>query len=222
MSLVSEALRKARREAAVQEAVRQGRVVPANLLEVPRRRRRLGRLAVVLALVAAAGAAGALSAWWFRGRIEPPASAPAILPAEAPAPGAEPLATPVEAGDLSPRIEPSPQPTPSQHPRQAERAADAAPDPSPVDRARTQETPPRDDGKAPQIETDRVFVIDADLGKVKLHLDFIVYKPSAPFAGINGVQIVPGSIVDGLLVEEIGADFVRLRDARGTLTLRVR
>jgi len=65
-------------------------------------------------------------------------------------------------------------------------------------------------------------VLDADLGRVRLHLDYVVFKPSAPFAGINGAQVVPGSIVEGLVVEEIGRDFVRLRDGEGTVTLKVR
>lgn len=65
-------------------------------------------------------------------------------------------------------------------------------------------------------------MLDADLGRVKLHLDFVVYKPSAPFAGINGQQVVPGSIVEGWLVEEIGRDFVRVSDGRGKVVLRTR
>jgi hypothetical protein len=65
-------------------------------------------------------------------------------------------------------------------------------------------------------------VLDADLGRVKLHLDFLVYKPSAPFASINGRQVVPGSIVDGLVVDEIGRDFVRLADDHGTIVLKTR
>ena len=69
---------------------------------------------------------------------------------------------------------------------------------------------------------ERVFVLDADMGRVKLHLDFLVYKPSAPFASINGRQVVPGSFVDGLVVDEIGRDFVRLADGHGTVVLKTR
>lgn len=223
MSLVSEALRKARREAAVEEAVRQGRVVPAHLLEPSRRRRGLGRLIAVLALVAVAGMAGALTAWWLRGRTESPPSATASSPAEAPTPSVEPLAAPVRSGSLPSRAEPTPLPAPALEAAQERSETTPAMTQVPVDRARTEETPPKDGGAATvQGGRDRVFVIDADLGRVKLHLDFIVHKPSAPFAGINGAQVVPGSMVEGLLVEEIGQDFVRLRDTRGAVTLRVR
>ncbi len=65
-------------------------------------------------------------------------------------------------------------------------------------------------------------MLHADLGYAELQLDFIVYKPSAPFGRVNGQDIVPGSIVDGFLVEQIGRDFVRLRDSRGPVVLRVR
>jgi hypothetical protein len=72
------------------------------------------------------------------------------------------------------------------------------------------------------LQAERSFVLTAELGYATLHLDFIVFKRSAPWAGVNGQQVVPGSIVDGFLVEEIGADFVRLRDRKGAVVLRVR
>jgi len=71
-------------------------------------------------------------------------------------------------------------------------------------------------------ERERSFVIDADLGRVKLHLDYVVYRPGSPFASINGGQVVVGSVIEGLTVEEIGSDFVRLSDRHGAVVLRVR
>jgi hypothetical protein len=68
----------------------------------------------------------------------------------------------------------------------------------------------------------RTFVLDADLGYARLHLDYLVYKPSAPFGSINGQHVTPGSTVAGFRVDELGADFVRLSDARGVVVLRVR
>jgi hypothetical protein len=64
--------------------------------------------------------------------------------------------------------------------------------------------------------------LDADLGYATLHLDFLVYKPSGGFGRVNGQDVAPGTIVDGFTVEEIGADFIRLRDSRGALVLRTR
>jgi hypothetical protein len=63
-------------------------------------------------------------------------------------------------------------------------------------------------------------VLDADLGTVKLHLDYIVYRSKDPFASINGQQVTIGSIIEGFTVEEIDLEVVRLRDSRGTVVLR--
>jgi hypothetical protein len=92
-------------------------------------------------------------------------------------------------------------------------AADAA------DRGATEPPPaPRGEGSS---GAQRTFVLRAPLGYATLTLDFLVYKPSAPFAGINGNQVVKGSIIEGFVVEEITADSVRLRDARGSVVLRL-
>lgn len=68
----------------------------------------------------------------------------------------------------------------------------------------------------------REFVLDADLGYARLHLDYLVHKPSAPFGRVNGQDVIIGSTVNGFVVEEIGPDFVKLRDSHGPLVLRVR
>jgi hypothetical protein len=75
-------------------------------------------------------------------------------------------------------------------------------------------------GSAERAPREREFVVDADLGHVKLHLDYVVYRPGSPFAGINGQQVVIGTVIEGFQVEEIGPESVRLRDARGTVVLR--
>jgi hypothetical protein len=68
---------------------------------------------------------------------------------------------------------------------------------------------------------ERSFIVDADLGYAKLHLDYVVYRPTSPFAGINGQQVIIGSVIEGFQVEEIGPESVRLRDRRGAVVLRV-
>jgi hypothetical protein len=65
-------------------------------------------------------------------------------------------------------------------------------------------------------------VIDADLGYVKLHLDWLVFKPGGSFGHINGQEVVEGSVIDGFVVEKINPDSVSLRDRRGPLVLRTR
>ena len=67
----------------------------------------------------------------------------------------------------------------------------------------------------------REYVAEADLGYTTLSLDYIVFRPVDPFAEINGFDVRVGSTIEGFKVEEITADSVRLRDARGLLVLRV-
>lgn len=234
MSLVSEALRKARQEAAAREAARRGRVVPSGLVEPPRARGGAARGLALGALVIVAGLAGAVGAWLVLGRGSESApighrasphaevSAPTPPNPEVLAAGATPAALTAPATSAGER-EPVPRPTrqdgagtpPVVPSAPTPRPSATAPQQPPVDAARVASAPT-------PTKVDRVFVLDADLGRVRLHLDFVVYKPSAPFAGINGTQVVPGSIVEGLVVEEIGRDFVRLRDGRSAVTLKVR
>jgi hypothetical protein len=65
------------------------------------------------------------------------------------------------------------------------------------------------------------FLVTAHVGRVTLELDYLVYRPDDPFAQINGQEVHVGSKIEGFVVEEITRDFVRLRDAKGSLLLRV-
>lgn len=234
MSLVSEALRKARQEAAAREAARRGGVLRSGLVEPPARRSLAPRLLLLAALVIVAGLAGALGAWLVLGRGPEPAPAGhrenplAAVPAPTPsrpeafaarATNAALTAPGTSAGEREPAPRPTGQdaagPPPVTLSAPAPQPSETAPPQPQVDAARAASAPT-------PASVDRTFVLDADLGRVRLHLDFVVYKPSAPFAGINGTQVVPGSILEGLVVEEIGRDFVRLRDGRNTVTLKVR
>lgn len=55
-----------------------------------------------------------------------------------------------------------------------------------------------------------------------MHLDYIVFKPSAPFAGINGQRVVVGSMIGELQVAAIREDEVHLEDRAGRVILRAR
>lgn len=233
MSLVSEALRKARQEAAAREAARRGRVVPSGLVEPPRRAHAVPRLLLLGALTIVAGLAGALGAWLVLGRTPEPAAAGHRSGAPGSVPAPSPAIREVRAGSAAPADPNAPsfaaarrEPSPSQAAQNLATPPAAAPSPLAGHLVEILTTPPVGAAQAAPLTAptgiDRTFVLDADLGRVRLHLDFVVYKPSAPFAGINGTQVVPGSIVEGLVVEEIGRDFVRLRDGRSTVTLRVR
>ena len=95
-------------------------------------------------------------------------------------------------------------------------AAAAAPPPLAKPAGRT--SAGREAGEGPGGE--HVYVLEADLGKTKLHLDFLVYRAKDPFAQINGQQIVIGSVLEGYTVQEISPEFVRLTGPAGGVVIR--
>jgi hypothetical protein len=243
MSLITEALRKARQEAAEREGRQRG--IPRGLAVGPKRWR-TGHPLAVAALIAAAAVAGAATTWWLLGRRTPPATAslaPASTAVSAPAPaavqqglterprvttetGGEPNAvvagrTPITPDRARPAVAPPALhaqavialPVPTAGPQPAVASDQTALDSTEPPASRQQQ--PTGSGRG-----ERTFVVDADLGHVKLHLDYVVYRPGSPFAGINGQQVVIGTMIEGFQIEEIGPDSVRLRDARGTVVLR--
>lgn len=217
MSLITDALRKARREAA-QRGTPRPWLPAAPPGGGPPRPTPLGlSLLLGTAIAVAAGAAGA----WLAVRLVSPARPEATTQVTPVPPTPPPQATRGPLAPPAPRdphplavAEVSPLPLATPSPRaEAPPASEAGATPT------ASPPPPPPPTAEPQ---ERVFVLHADLGYATLHLDFIVYKPSAPFGRINGQDIVPGSIVDGFRVDEIGADYVRLSDRRGPLVLRVR
>jgi hypothetical protein len=66
-----------------------------------------------------------------------------------------------------------------------------------------------------------VFHVEADLGYAALAVDYIVARPSDPFARINGLDARVGDTIEGFTVDAITPTEVRLHDARGPLVLRV-
>jgi hypothetical protein len=229
VSLINEALRKARSEVTAREG--RARRLPTALAGGPRRPRSGAGLVAVTLVAGAAALGGAAAAWWAFGRdSKAPArpttavagepAAPGPLPTAAPAPavagwqptGALPDA-PVRGG---PALDGAPPAPIAEGPPAKPTAASAAvtADPAPVDISTP--APP------PHAAPERSYVLTAELGYARLHLDYIVYKPSAPFGRVNGQDIIVGSVVDGFVVEEIGESHVRLHDARGPVVLRVR
>jgi hypothetical protein len=225
MSLITEALRKARQEAADREGRLRG--IPRGLAVPPTRWRAWRPLALVI-LIAAGALGGAVVTWWLVGRHVPSISAAgtSLAPvATSPAPTAPPSPQPsaseralgppaAVAGrpEAAPR-QPVEPPAPASEARAASPGGQNAPEEAEAARARRAES-------ADTTSRERSFVVDADLGYAKLHLDYIVYRPGSPFAGINGEQVVIGTKIDGFQVEEIGADSVRLQGSRGTVILR--
>ena len=244
MSLVSEALRKARQEAADREGRKHG--IPRGLVLPPKRWRSGPGLVFAILIPLAAAIAGAAIAWWALNRRAPATAGSVVLsrpspPAPTPATalrlsgtvaGAvaqgtqEPIAALAvkeprgneQARSSNAAATPQPQPVallpmPTAAPEPASGTAQSGPETT-ADQSGTQER------KGHASPRERVFVVDADLGHAKLHLDYVVYRPGSPFAGINGQQVTIGSVIEGLQVEEIGPEAVRLRDSRGTVILR--
>jgi hypothetical protein len=223
VSLINEALRKARQAAAEHDDQRSAARAPQAY---PSRGPRKGTGPAAVALVAVlAGLAGAAGVWWIVGTAATePKSADTQIPRASSVVEAPDLSTdPATRAELAPLTvqpdgqtgqaavpPPFPQPTPAL-PETAAPAADAH-----------QTTIPHD--KPTMVVTasgTRVFVMDAELGYASLSLGYIVFRSVRPFAEINGVDIYEGSEIEGFKVEKIEVDRVVLRDSRGPLELRV-
>jgi cytoskeletal protein RodZ len=240
MSLVSEALRKARQEAAKREGRERG--IPRGLVVPPKRWNSGPGLSLAILIALAAAIAGAGLAWWALGRRSTPATASIELtrPAQGPpVPSArEPAPAAPSAAAAQGRRQPAESPASVAKAQDRALAAVAIPQPQGAAAVTTTSPAPQTGGAQPTSGTpaeepgkqreraeggsrERSFVVDADLGYAKLHLDYVVYRPTSPFAGINGQQVIIGSVIEGLQVEEIGPESVRLHDRRGAVVLRV-
>jgi len=239
VSLINDALRKARQAAAEHEsrqpeaAFRTPKAYPSH---GPRRRR--GAALVVLVAVAA-GLTGAALVWWTLGKGEPAAAVTGLLPADAVSGREE---GPRSASVTEPIKGPSTEPGGAVEPRETPASeAESPPDPptrgpatesaavshdqsTHLDSAPPIAPSPAPDGPLVQedpADGERVFVLDADLGYASLSLGFIVARKLYPFAEINGTEVFEGSEVAGFVVERIEPNRVILRDDRGKLILRV-
>ncbi len=237
MSLVGEALKKARQEGRIKEG---RRFLPTVFLGGDGGRRGVS-LPLVLALVFAAAGLGGSIAWVLLTR--PLRTGPASE-ARRDEPGPDRVAeTGAATGPVAAVAGREPDArVPTSGPEASATEPDAASSQAPV-------VPPRSDAETdrlravpeptPAVESAgptaapvqfstpdagfpavRVFVVDADLGYARLHLDYVVYKPSAPFGSINGQHVAPGSVVSGFRVDGFGEGFVRLSDAKGIVELR--
>ncbi|HSO22806.1 MAG TPA: hypothetical protein VLT81_07855 [Chondromyces sp.] len=235
MSLINDALRKAR-QAAAEHDVQEGRARPPMAYPSRGPGRGLGRAAVAM-IAAAACLAGAAAVWWAMSESAPrrdrAVAAPApLVEAGGTAPGTVSRPDEPASGSVARQAETTPPPPRVaagdsgglSRPTQAESNGrggrdDGTAEAAPADDDRAPPTPGVPQGRGPTGE--RVYVLDADLGDVRLSLDFIVFRQVRPFAEINGVEVYEGSEIEGFTVEKIEADQVTLRDAAGPLVLRV-
>ena len=216
MSLINEALRKARQAASEHESKPpEGPFQPARAYPSRRSGRRGGLLATALIAIAAS-VVGAAVAWWILGDHESAATGTTMAE--------------------SPSIETAaPLPTPQNSPTLVEEQANPVAVTEPTTAAATPVVPPQSEQNMAELESpvvdsvepstghsgERIFVMEAELGYASLSLGFIVARANNPFAEINGTDVWIGSEVEGFVVEVIEADRVVLRDDKGPLVLRV-
>jgi hypothetical protein len=213
VSLINEALRKARQAASEHESKQpDGPFRPARAYPSRRSGRGSGLFAIALIAVAA-GVIGAAAAWWFLGDRETASTETPIV--EGPSiDAATPPATP--AGFSTPVDDRSTAASPEAPPQQEsalEEVEQTVTEPAPAV-AVAEESVTDSDGN-------RVFVMEAEIGGVSLSLGYIVARSNNPFAEINGTDVWIGSEIEGFVVEAIEADRVVLRDDKGPLILRV-
>lgn len=226
MSLIHEALRKARREAEDDDS--RG-VIYSRGLTGRRGRRGVGLGILVGVLLSAATVVVVGGAVWLRlaGRAEQRSASSAIeAPAErvraAPAPP-EPTADtiPLAIAEAPGHRTETPAPTPRATEPAAIPVAFVPHEPTETPPVSATASPAPRRTAVPNQRGERVYDVEADLGYATLTLDYIVFRSTDPFAQINGLDVRVGSIIEGFTVEEIGRSSVRLRDDRGPLILRV-
>ncbi len=229
MSLISEALRKARQETAEREARERGLETPV----VAGYWKRGGRLGVGLVLGAAIalGAAvigGALVWWALADRSEPNEVEAPDERVQADLEVMDDLPNPsngVPEPDQSDLIVPTVTP--------AESKVDE-PDVSPIiegialTRVEVVESAPdSEEGvpvKVPSPQpplADGEFVEEAHVGEVTLTLDYLVFRKENPFAMINGRDVRVGAVVEDYVVEAITENSVVLTQGDTRIVLRV-
>ena len=206
MSLIDEALRRARQEAARQEAVKREegyRQVPVLPPMATRRSGGLGPALIGAAVALCVVAAVAFGIYLGRGSEPEPkvAEAPAV-----PAPTPEPLPPapqrPVEVMEQEETPVPTPAPTPEPTPEPT-----PIPTPEPTPEPTPDPTPP----PSPEPEV-RTYVREAPLPDGgTLRLNGIAFSSAQPVALINDKVLARGESYNGFLVTDIQPNLVELR-----------
>lgn len=251
MSLVSEALKKAEREAAARDARAKGQPAPFEAPLQPYRSRRSGgaRTPIFAALGAAALLVALALLWWSGGReapvkgAAPAASATAATAAANVPPVAESAAAQPRSGDPalpSPSLPPTlPAAPPPATPSVSEPATTIlATSPLPKTRLEAPPSPPgasepaKPKAPAPRVPSAPTAVTTFGPGDYLLRVDFpdgsklelggIVYSETSPFAYLNGRLVGVGEFVEGRRIDRIERDRVILSGDGGTLSLRLK
>jgi len=231
VSLIHEALRKARREASHQDDP--GVVFPGGLTGRGRQSGLRAGLIWGFAITVIAGVIIGGGLWWTF-RPAPDEAVASVEPAaretaqpQVPAAAAPQSSDVVETGSPAvPVADPSPADDsdgPSDHRSEGADLAGAQPAAANSQDADAEiETPRVAPATQPATASgEREFMVEADLGYATLSLDYIMVSPTESFAQINGLEVRVGGEIEGFTVEEITKNLVKMRDDRGPLVLRV-
>jgi len=218
MSLITEALRKARKEAAGQR--------PGGSTPLPGGRpegRRKSNLFLWPVIILLAGAAGSGISWWFLRRV-PTESIPDVVVSKTGAAGEKnmvrqaapaPALSPLREKDTIEDVGISAVTTPGK-PKVESEGQDATPGES----ARSQEpavipTPIIDEPESP------VFTAEAEIDGQRLTLDYLVFRKDHPFAQINGITVFEGGVIEGWVLNKVLSDRIILTSGDEEMTIKV-
>lgn len=225
MSLIGEALKRARLEAARREGEERGTAHSTMPAYLPARRRSRATWIAATLLAALTGAAAVYLLLRPAASTPPFSAHPPLLGKEDGGPGddsmVEPAAVPTRS--TPPPATPSPAASPSLAPPASagspQSTVKAPSVPSPVPTA----APAAPAAAAvPSTAGARVYVRVAELGGTRLELDGIVASETDPVAMINRKLLGIGEGLDGWVVEKIEAKQVTLRGGRETVVLKLR
>ena len=228
MSLIGDALRKTRQEAAERESERKGVLFSAKIAN-PHTSSNLGLgLALGAVIAIAATVTGGSAAWGLLSRGEAPqpeatGSAPTAA-AQVNGTDRPVLGSPLSSStgsDLPNNAPPyvAPDPESTTELGSEEPAAQTTVAVQTATRA-TSETTEFDGGFIGVEDGADVYVLEANLGRVQLSLDYIIFRTDDPFAEINGIELHLGGVIEGYRVKAIERDRVHLSNGRNDIVLR--
>ena len=247
MSLIGDALRKARQEAAERESDRKGILFSAKIAEGPTRSNLGLGLALGALIAVTATVAGGAAVWWILGgagsdrdqrsaAVTGTGTGTAAIVEPASESASESSVSGSDSGSGSgrgseqhrqpaPVFESSPTPLPA---FESASALDQPSSPQPrttgsaaADTTESASAPTTETGFVGKEGGEEIYILEADLGNgVSLSLDFLIYRDVDPFAEINGVEVHLGGTIEGYRVKAIARDRVTLSNGRRTVVLR--
>lgn len=233
MSLIGDALRKTRLEAAERESERKGVLFSAKIANPPTNSNLGLGLALGAAIAIAATVTGGSAVWWLliRGEASQPeatGSAPTVAGTviDSDETASESLLPSPTGSDSQtqalPTAELSPASTTKAGPTSLGSEQPAARPRVTVETTATTTSEERGfEGGFIGVEDGAdVYILDANLGRVQLSLDFIIFRADDPFAEINGIELHLGGVVEGYRVKAIERDRVHLSNGRKDIVLR--